>query len=106
MSELQREQKRIDREIVSIAEPVNIVILHRPRRPLLIESERSFSRAALQVNPANNELTASVRDLIEVAIVQPTPARRDARCAGALLGSWPRRVSEGPHVEGKMVAEE
>jgi hypothetical protein len=28
MLELQREEKRIDREIVSIAEPVNIVTLH------------------------------------------------------------------------------
>jgi hypothetical protein len=50
MFELQREKKRLDREIVSVAEPVNIVTLH----PGAVDrySERSFSRAALRVNPS------------------------------------------------------
>jgi hypothetical protein len=52
MFERRRKKKRIDWEIVSIAEPVNIVTCTRPPPTATYRSERSFSRAALRVNPS------------------------------------------------------
>jgi hypothetical protein len=60
-------------EIVSVAEPV--VILQPAAVDRYLSKANDLSGALRSGSTlANNELTASVRDLIEVTIVQPTPA--------------------------------
>jgi hypothetical protein len=89
---------------------VNIVTLHPAAVDRYLSKVNDLSAALRSGSTlANSELTAPVRDLIEVAIVQPTPAgvAPDAEVRGriaALLGLdvYPQGRMSG----GKMVAEE
>jgi hypothetical protein len=108
MFELQREKKRLDREIVSVAEPVNIVTLHPGAVDRYLSKVNDLSAALRSGSTlANNELTAPVRALIEVAIVQPTPAgvAPDVEARGRIAALLGLDVYPQGRTSGKMVAE-